>query len=202
MYHFPRAKRDLKKRVAGLLNTNGLRQLEGEMEKTHNKLTFSVGSERQASNEIQSTRGLADQLNEGTVTILLVDDEKLVLETVSGMLERLGYNVLIAGSGMEAIDYYKEKMETIDLIILDMIMPKMDGGKTFEKIKEINPNAKVLLSSGYSIDGQVAEKLKDGCDGFIQKPFNLRNLCGKLIEILNPTTHTTPKYHAIETVFP
>ena len=75
-------------------------------------------------------------------------------------------------------------MEEIDLIILDMIMPKMDGRKTYEKIKEINPNARVLLASGYSIGSQVAEELKNGCNGFIQKPFNLRELSAKIREIL------------------
>lgn len=182
---------DTQKRLASLLNTTDRKQFEGEMQKSHNKLEYSVRSERQVSDEVHSTVGLADRLDEGTGTILIVDDEEMVLETVTRMLERLGYSVLEAGSGMAAIDVYKEKMKEIDLIILDMIMPKMDGGKTYEKIKEINPNAKVLLASGYSIDDQVAEKLKNGCDGFIQKPFYLRNLSGKLREILVPTNRTS-----------
>ena len=89
------------------------------------------------------------------------------------MLETLGYRVFEAGSGMAAINIYKDKMEAIDMVILDMIMPMMNGGKTYEKIKKINPNVKVLLASGYSIEGQATEILNRGCDGFIQKPFNI-----------------------------
>ena len=112
------------------------------------------------------------------------------METGTKMLERLGYRVLEAGSGMDAINIYKDKMEAIDMVILDMIMPKMDGGKTYEKIKEINPNVKVLLASGYSIEDQATEILNRGCDGFIQKPFNLKILSVKLKEILSPATQT------------
>lgn len=141
--------------------------------------------------EIHSTVKLADQLNEGSGTILLVDDDEIALEAGTKMLERLGYSVLEAGSGMEAINIYRDKMKAIDMIILDMIMPKMDGGKTYEEIKEINPNVKVLLASGYSIDSRAAEILKRGCDGFIHKPFNLRDLSEKLKQVLIPTTRTT-----------
>ena len=158
------------------------------MQKTHNNLAYRGSSERQVSDLIYSTVGLTDRLNEGAETILIVDDEEIILDIVARMLERMNYIVLKAGSGMAAIDVYKDKMEAIDLIILDMIMPKMNGGETYEKIKEINPNAKVLLASGYSIEGDVAEKLKNGCNGFIKKPFSMRNLSGKLREILGPTT--------------
>jgi CheY-like chemotaxis protein len=181
---------DTQKRVASPLNTTNLKQLEVEMQKAHNKLAYSVRSERQVSDKVHSVERLADRSNEKTGTVLIVDDEEIVLETFTKMLERLGYSVLKAGSGMAAIDVFKDKVEEIDLIILDMIMPKMDGRKTYEKIKEINPNAKVLLASGYSIGGQVAEKLKNECTGFIQKPFNLRTLSGKLREILVPTNRT------------
>ena len=131
---------------------------------------------------------LADRHREETETILLVDDEEIVLKICEKMLERLGYRVLKAGSGMEAINIYKDKMEAIDMVILDMIMPNMDGGKTYEKMKTINPKVKVLLASGYSVESQANEILKRGCDGFIQKPFKLKGLSEKLIEILNQTT--------------
>ena len=181
---------DTQKRVASPLNTTNLKQLEVEMQKAHNKLAYSVRAERQVSDKVHSAEGLGDRPNEKTGTILIVDDEEIVLETFTRMLERLDYCVFKAGSGMAAIDVYEDKMEEIDLIILDMIMPKMDGRKTYEKIKEINPNAKVLLASGYSIGSQVAEELKNGCNGFIQKPFNLRTLSGKLRDILVPTNRT------------
>ena len=71
-----------------------------------------------------------------------------------------------------------------DLVILDMIMPGMSGGETYDRLKEISPDIRVLLSSGYSIDGQAAEILKRGCSGFIQKPFNIEQLSQKIREIL------------------
>jgi DNA-binding NtrC family response regulator len=71
------------------------------------------------------------------------------------------------------------------MIILDMIMPDMGGSDVYDKIKAIDPNVKVLLSSGYSIDGQATEILNRGCNGFIQKPFNLKRLSRKIREVLN-----------------
>jgi CheY-like chemotaxis protein len=101
------------------------------------------------------------------------------------MLEEMGYTALIARSGQEAVEIYKEKGNHIDMVILDIIMPEMGGGQTYDSLKEINPKIKVLLSSGYSIDGQATEILKRGCSGFIQKPFNLENLSQKLREVLD-----------------
>jgi len=75
-------------------------------------------------------------------------------------------------------------MDKIDIVLLDMIMPAMSGGKIFDTIKKINPDAKVLLISGYTLDNQVAKILNRGCDGFIQKPFSLNQLSGKIREIL------------------
>jgi len=120
----------------------------------------------------------------GTETILLIDDEDMILDVGRGIIENLGYEVLIAKSGKEAVETYKKNMDTIDMVILDMIMPEMSGGETFDRLKEINPDIKALLSSGYSIDGQATEILDRGCNGFIQKPFNIAKLSKKLREIL------------------
>ena len=120
----------------------------------------------------------------GNGTILIVDDEDLVLGTGSKILEKLGYTVLEATGGMEAVEIYKENKEDVDLVILDMVMPGMGGGKVFDTIKEINPEVRVLLSSGYSIDGQAAEILQRGCDDFIQKPFSINKLSEKVNEFL------------------
>jgi len=70
------------------------------------------------------------------------------------------------------------------MVILDMIMPVMSGGEVYNRMKEISPDMKVLLSSGYSIDGEATDILKRGCDGFIQKPFNMKELSRKIREIL------------------
>ncbi|MBW1744652.1 MAG: response regulator, partial [Deltaproteobacteria bacterium] len=125
-----------------------------------------------------------EEIVKGTGTILLVDDENMVLGVGKEMLERIGYSVLLASSGMEAAEIYKKHKDEIKLVILDMIMPDMDGGQTYDQIKEDNPNVKVLLASGYSINGKASEILKRGCDGFIQKPFNMKELSIKIRDVL------------------
>jgi CheY-like chemotaxis protein len=121
----------------------------------------------------------------GTETILLVDDEKMILGVGRGMLERIGYTVLTADSGHEALAIYTDNKDTIDLVVLDMVMPDMNGDETFDRLKTVNSDIKVLLSSGYSIEGQAAKILKRGCSGFIQKPFNMKAFSKKVREILD-----------------
>lgn len=121
----------------------------------------------------------------GGETILLVEDEDLVLDVGVRLLEMLGYTVIGAGGGSEALKIYTGNREKIDLVILDLIMPDMGGGEVYNRLKEINPGVKVILSSGYSIDGQATEIMKSGCDGFIQKPFNMSQLSAKVREVLD-----------------
>lgn len=121
----------------------------------------------------------------GRESILLVDDEDLVVEVGEKLLEKLGYSVLIARNGEAGLETYKKNKDRIALVILDMIMPGMGGKETFERLKAIDPGVKVLLSSGYSADGQAAEILKRGCKGFIQKPFALLELSQKIRVILD-----------------
>lgn len=120
----------------------------------------------------------------GTETVLLLDDEDIVLNVGNEMLRKLGYKVLAARSGREALETFHTRQDEIDLVILDMVMPDMNGGDVYDRIKKIKPEVKVLLSSGYSLEGQAAEILERGCDGFIQKPFNLSVLSERLREIL------------------
>ncbi|MDP3285203.1 MAG: PAS domain S-box protein [Desulfobacterales bacterium] len=130
----------------------------------------------------------------GVETVLLVDDESVILDAGGEVLRVLGYNVLTAKNGKEAIEILKkaqgamsgEHMEwpVPDLVILDMIMPEMGGAETFAEIKTINPGIKVLLASGYSIDGEACRILERGCNGFIQKPFTLLEISSKIREIL------------------
>jgi two-component system cell cycle sensor histidine kinase/response regulator CckA len=122
---------------------------------------------------------------EGRETVLLVDDEEMVLDVGVQLLKALGYTVLEARTGKEAIDLYKANEGKIDIVILDMIMPGLSGGEVFDRIKALNPRIKVLLSSGYSIDGQAKEILERGCDGFIQKPFSMNQLSQTIREILD-----------------
>jgi len=93
----------------------------------------------------------------GSETILVVDDEKMLLEVGREMLELLGYRVYTAENGQEAIAVYRERQNEIDMVLLDMIMPGISGGETFDRLREINSGIKVLLPSGYSIEGQAPE---------------------------------------------
>ncbi len=135
--------------------------------------------------EVTDETEVHGEILKGNETVLLVDDEDMVIEGCGELLDKMGYTVSTAKGGKDAIETYQKKKTPIDLVILDMIMPDMDGGETYKRLKEINPDIKVLLSSGYSIDDQAAGILKRGCDGFIHKPFNIMDLSIKIREILD-----------------
>jgi CheY-like chemotaxis protein len=125
------------------------------------------------------------RLIKGSETILLVDDEEMIIDVGQAMLERLGYRVFAAQSGQRAVDVVTKLGNEIDLVIIDMIMPGMDGGKTFDRIREIQPEIPVMLSSGYAINGQANEIMRRGCNGFIQKPFNISEFSKQVRRILD-----------------
>ena len=116
----------------------------------------------------------------GSEAIMVVDDEPLVLEIAVEMLETLGYRVIPANNGQTAVDLFRNLQDQVDLVILDMIMPGMSGEQTYEKLKEIDPNVRVMLSSGYSMSGQAERIIGKGCRDFLQKPFNLAELSRKV----------------------
>jgi two-component system cell cycle sensor histidine kinase/response regulator CckA len=124
-------------------------------------------------------------LTGGNETILLVDDEKVILMVNRPMLEKLGYTVLTAEGGREAIEVFAANQDHIDMVILDMIMPDLAGGAVFDHLKAMRPDIKVLLSTGYSISGQAEEIMARGCAGFIQKPFDIRMLSLKIREVID-----------------
>jgi PAS domain S-box-containing protein len=145
--------------------------------------TFRIylpASEKPAIEELRVDQNILT----GSETILLVDDEEMILDVGAQILEKLGYEVFTARHGREAIEVYQQNKQKVAMVILDLIMPKMGGGETFDRLKEMDPNVKVLLSSGYSLGGQATEILKRGCDGFIQKPFNMKDLSEKLRQII------------------
>jgi len=127
---------------------------------------------------------IAEPLLKGNETILIIDDETMIVEIGETLLTELGYTVLTANGGKAALEIYNSRQNTIDLVILDMIMPEISGSETFAQLKTINPDAIILLSSGYSVNGQASDLLKQGCSGFIQKPFNLLELSKKVREVL------------------
>jgi len=146
--------------------------------------TFTIylpASEKELVKEKTATGTIA----RGTETILLVDDEKMVMEVNKELLESMGYRIYAAGNGQEAIAVYMEKRNEIDLVILDMIMPGISGGETFDRLREINSEVKVLLSSGYGINGQAQEILDRGCNGYLQKPFRPEKLFSTVREMLD-----------------
>ncbi len=149
--------------------------------------TFSVylpATEAEVSEYTEEKEGPIET-SRGSETILLVDDEQMIVKVAKQMIEIFGYEVLTAQGGKEAIEVYETNRDRIDMVVLDMVMPGMGGGETYDRLKEINPDIKVLLASGYSIDGQAKNILGRGCDGFVQKPFTMEKLSGKIREILD-----------------
>jgi len=168
--------------VYGIIKSHGgYINVYSEKEKGTVFTIYLPASEKEVPKEIESGPAA---IIKGSGIILLIDDEKMILDVGVELLEELGYKVKSAMSGQEAIDVLKEERGKIDLIIMDMIMPGMGGGETFDRLKEIDPDIKVLLSSGYSINGQATKILRRGCDGFIQKPFNMNQLAEKVQRIL------------------
>ncbi|MCK4785051.1 MAG: response regulator, partial [Desulfobacteraceae bacterium] len=167
--------------VYGIIKGHGA-YIDVKSEKGHGAI-FSIylpASEKKVQKAVKT----AGRLIKGTGTLLLVDDEEVVLEVSRELLEALGYRVLTGKDGKEAVETYKKKQDDIDCVVLDMVMPTMGGGEAYDRMKEINPDIKVLLSSGYSIDGEATEILKRGCNGFIQKPFRMNELAEKIREIV------------------
>jgi signal transduction histidine kinase/DNA-binding response OmpR family regulator len=126
----------------------------------------------------------AKRPEKGSGTILVVDDEEYILNADKAMLNELGYEVLLANGGKEALRIFDEHKDRINLLILDLVMPDLSGEIVYDRIKAVRPDVRVILSSGYSIEGQAESILKRGCDGFIQKPYNLNQLALKIKQIL------------------
>lgn len=124
-------------------------------------------------------------IQRGSGTILVVDDEKMIVDVVARVLKSIGYDVLTASGGRQAVELMRTHREKISLVILDMVMPDMNGRQTYDAMQEIAPGTKVLISTGYSINGQAQEILARGCNDFLQKPFDAASLSAKVREILS-----------------
>ena len=125
------------------------------------------------------------QLPGGTETILIVDDQETVWDFLIEALQKLGYSVLLAENGLDAVEIYENNPGQIDLVLLDMIMPKQGGHSTFHKLKELDPNVKVLLSSGFVSLEEVDDLLKNGAAGFLPKPHRIREMAVEIRRILD-----------------
>ncbi|RLC23823.1 MAG: hypothetical protein DRH21_06460 [Deltaproteobacteria bacterium] len=167
--------------VYGIITGHG-GYIDVESKKGHGS-TFSIYLPASVG-KVRKVLRTADEITRATGTVLLVDDEDTVLEVEKELLKTLGYEVLTARNGKEAVEIYKNKWDNIDLVIMDMVMPNMGGGEGYDRIKEINPRVKVLLSSGYSIDEESKEILARDRDGFMQKPCTIKELSKKISEIM------------------
>jgi PAS domain S-box-containing protein len=135
----------------------------------------------------EKSRGVevaAAELADDRRTILVIDDEERVLGTITSLIEKLGHNVLGAKSAKEAIKLTKTYDGSIDLALLDIKLPDMEGGDLYPIIKQVRPEMKVIVCSGYSLDLGVKEILKAGAQGFLQKPFSFKAIAAKLKEVL------------------
>jgi len=137
-----------------------------------------------ARNETETNRNAAVPEG-GSETILLVDDEEILRDIGKDILEKFGYTVLLAADGESALELYRENPEDISLVILDIVMPGMGGKECLEEILKVNPQAKVVMASGYSINGRVKEVLDGGARAFIKKPYELKQMLAEVRKVLD-----------------
>ena len=127
-----------------------------------------------------------DQLH-GSGTILIVDDEELMRTTGRMILTNLGYTVLVAEDGIQGIDIFKEQLHQIDLVLLDMIMPKMNGPDCFQILRQLKPAIPIIISSGFSQEEELQELKEQGLNGFLHKPYQSTDLGEAIKSALNPS---------------
>jgi len=126
-------------------------------------------------------------IHEGRGLILVVDDDKNIRESATAMLKRCGYDVLTASDGKMAVEIFMEKHESISAVLLDMIMPNKSGRETLMEMKQIRPDVKIVLTSGFRQDERVSETIGKGISMFISKPYTLQELSSAFYEVLNAT---------------
>jgi DNA-binding NtrC family response regulator len=118
-------------------------------------------------------------------TALIVDDEETMLDIESFILRKIGFNTLKASNSVEACRLYKDKKQNIDIVVLDMRMPDENGTDTYKRLKRMNPDIRVLISSGLEKNRDVDEILNDGQNGFIKKPFKFDEFTSNVNSILS-----------------
>ena len=148
--------------------------------------TFRVYLPKQAlGGVLQQDSEEQTEIPHGTETVMLVEDEPLVLNVGQEILTSLGYTVLSATNGEEAVEIYEERADEIDLVVMDMVMPGMDGQETYQALVQINPEVRVVLISGYSLSSSIEELWSWGIRDFIQKPFRYPVLARAVRNVLD-----------------
>ena len=152
--------------------------------------TFKIYFPALISDEEKEEIKVREMPRGGSETILLVDDEELIRDFGSRMLTRAGYKVITASNGKEALESYKARSDEIALVILDLIMPEMGGERSLESLLSLNPSAKVIIASGYSPDGPTKDALAAGARGFVDKPYDIRQVLEIVRSVLDEERET------------
>jgi CheY-like chemotaxis protein len=145
---------------------------------------FSIYLPISKEDEIKEKEILEDFPQGKKETILLVDDEDMVRDLGSEILERFGYKVMLAENGVEAALIYEQKLSEINLVILDLSMPRKSGRETLKDLLRLNPQVKVIVSSGYDKSGPVQQLLEIGAKGFVQKPYKMAEMLNTVRKVL------------------
>jgi len=147
--------------------------------------TFKIYFPAIGNNKDSEAPTIESPIPRGTETILLVDDEEAVRNLGARLLNQFGYTVVTADHGKKALEIYQRECEGVSLVILDLIMPVLDGKKCLAEVLRINPNAKVIIASGYSESQSANGAMAGGAKGFVQKPYNMRQFLTTIREILD-----------------
>jgi DNA-binding NtrC family response regulator len=124
------------------------------------------------------------ELRKGTETILIVDDEEMIKDLARDILARYGYTVLTAGGGEEAVDVFRQHKKEIAVVVLDIVLPGVDGREVFRRIRELDPEAQVIIASGYNQERDANDLLREGAVRFVQKPYRIASLVGTVGEVI------------------
>ncbi|MFC1585093.1 response regulator [Fibrobacterota bacterium] len=144
------------------------------------ELLFPLGR----PDEIEGKDSSDTKFLKGFGHLLIIDDEEALREIISGMLVDYGYKVSTAADGVEALEYYKKNYHSVDLVVIDMNLPRCTGHECFQEMKKINPKVKAILSTGFSLNEEAEKILEDGVHGFIQKPFEIKQLLKLISEVI------------------
>ena len=161
-------------------NHGGMIHVTSEPRRGSTFIIHLPASDKDARREAEPSSGIF----RGSGTVLLVDDEPMIRDVAAAMLREMGLTVIKAEGGRQALEIFARKHKDIRLVILDLVMPDLGGRETFDALRKIQPDALILLASGYSLDGEAREMLAHGRAAFLQKPFDLMELSARIADIL------------------